>query len=165
LRDTLIRILLLLIPLTLLCMTGVGSVAQMVEETELECLSLNIYHEARNESTAGQVAVGQVTLNRVESSRFPDSVCGVVQQGIYRGGYPVRDRCQFSWFCDGLSDNPYDLPAYNRSVEIAQWLLFTNPWLPDFTDGSLFYHAEYVLPKWSRVKKKTMRIDTHIFYQ
>jgi N-acetylmuramoyl-L-alanine amidase len=146
-------------------MTGVGSVAQMVEETELECLSLNIYHEARNESTAGQVAVGQVTLNRVESSRFPDSVCGVVQQGIYRGGYPVRDRCQFSWFCDGLSDNPYDIPAYNRSVEIAQWLLFTNPWLPDFTDGSLFYHAEYVLPKWSRVKKKTMRIDTHIFYR
>ena len=138
---------------------------QIVQETELECLSLNLYHEARNESTAGQVAVGQVTLNRVESSRFPDSVCGVVQQGIYRGGYPVRDRCQFSWFCDGLSDNPYDILAYNRSVEIAQWLLFTNPWLPDFTDGSLFYHAEYVLPKWSRVKKKTMRIDTHIFYR
>ena len=146
-------------------MTGVGSVAQMVEETELECLSLNIYHEARNESTAGQVAVGQVTLNRVESHQFPDTVCRVVQQGIYRNGYPVRDRCQFSWYCDGISDIPYNIRAYNRSVEIAQWLLFTNPWLPDFTDGSLFYHAEYVLPKWSRVKKKTMTIDTHIFYR
>ncbi len=146
-------------------MTGVGSVAQMVEETELECLSLNIYHEARNESTAGMVAVGQVTLNRVESSRFPDSVCGVVRQGVYRNGFPVRNRCQFSWHCDGISDVPYNIRAYNRSVEIAQWLLFTNPWLPDLTDGSLWYHASYVLPKWSRVKKKTMTIDTHIFYR
>ena len=138
---------------------------QMVEQKELECLALNIYHEARNESTAGMVAVGQVTLNRVDSTRFPDSVCRVVRQGVYRGRYPVRDRCQFSWHCDGLSDIPYNIRSYNRSIEIAQWLLFTNPWLPDFTDGSLFYHANYVQPKWSRTKKITSRIDSHIFYR
>jgi N-acetylmuramoyl-L-alanine amidase len=140
-------------------------VAQMIDETELRCLALNIYHEARNESTAGMVAVGQVTLNRVDSIRFPNTVCKVVRQGVYRGGYPVRDRCQFSWHCDGLSDIPYNLRSYNRSIEIAQWLLFTNPWLPDFTDGSLFYHASYVQPKWSRTKKITSRIDSHIFYR
>ena len=146
-------------------MTGVGSVVQMIEESELQCLALNIYHEARNESTAGMVAVGQVTLNRVDSQRFPSTVCKVVRQGIYRGGHPVRNRCQFSWHCDGLSDIPYNIRSYNRSIEIAQWLLFTNPWLPDFTDGSLFYHASYVLPKWSRTKKVTSRIDSHIFYR
>jgi len=146
-------------------MTVVGSVVQMIEESELQCLALNIYHEARNESTAGMVAVGQVTLNRVDSQRFPGTVCKVVRQGVYRGGYPVRNRCQFSWYCDGHSDIPYNIRSYNRSVEIAQWLLFTNPWLPDFTDGSLFYHASYVLPKWSRTKKVTSRIDSHIFYR
>ncbi len=146
-------------------MTVVGSVVQMIEESELQCLALNIYHEARNESTAGMVAVGQVTLNRVDSQRFPSTVCKVVRQGIYRGGHPVRNRCQFSWHCDGLSDIPYNIRSYNRSIEIAQWLLFTNPWLPDFTDGSLFYHASYVLPKWSRTKKVTSRIDSHIFYR
>ena len=146
-------------------MTVVGSVVQMIEESELQCLALNIYHEARNESTAGMVAVGQVTLNRVDSQRFPSTVCKVVRQRVYRGGHPVRNRCQFSWHCDGLSDIPYNIRSYNRSIEIAQWLLFTNPWLPDFTDGSLFYHASYVLPKWSRTKKVTSRIDSHIFYR
>jgi N-acetylmuramoyl-L-alanine amidase len=143
----------------------VMSAVTMVEERDLQCLALNIYHEARNESTAGQVAVGQVVLNRMESNRFPDTVCEVVQQGVYKGGFPVRNRCQFSWFCDGLSDIPYDLSAYNRSVEIAQWLIYTNPWLPDLVDGSLFYHATYVQPKWSRTMKVTSRIDTHIFYR
>lgn len=152
-------------PIVILCYWTVESAVSYFRSEDLQCMALNIYHEARNESTAGKVAVAQVTLNRVYSDRFPNTVCGVVTQGVYKGGYPARNRCQFSWYCDGLSDNPYDLRAYNKSVEIAQWLLVTQRWLPDLTDGSLFYHADYVSPKWSKVKHRTLQIDQHIFYK
>ena len=90
-------------------------------------MALNIYHEARNESTAGQVAVAQVVLNRVESPGFPQTICGVVYQGQHtKRGTPIRDRCQFSWYCDGNHDVPTDLRAFNKSTEIAQWLLIAN---------------------------------------
>lgn len=128
-------------------------------------MALNIYHEARNESTAGQVAVGQVVLNRVKSSRFPESVCSVVYQGIHQGGHPVANKCQFSWYCDGRHDVPTNILAFNKSTEIAQWLLVTQHWLPDLTDGSLWYHANYVEPRWSKVKHKMLQIDQHIFYK
>ena len=128
-------------------------------------MSLNIYHEARNESTAGQVAVGQVVLNRVQSSRFPATVCAVVHQGEHQGGFPTRNRCQFSWYCDGQHDVPTNIRAFNKSTEIAQCLLVTQRWLPDLTDGSLFYHADYVDPWWSETKQRMLRIDQHIFYK
>ena len=131
----------------------------------MECLGLNIYHESRNEATAGQIAVGQTTINRVRSTRFPNTVWDVGYQGYHVRGKPVRDGCEFSWYCDGFGDNPTNLQAYRRSIEIANWLLMTERWIPDITDGSLWYHADYVSPNWGRVKKRTMKIDTHIFYR
>ena len=68
----------------------------------LLCIALNIYFEARSEDLQGKVAVGSVVMNRIAHERFPDTACEVV----YQGGDKVRHRCQFSWFCDGLSDNP-----------------------------------------------------------
>ncbi len=132
---------------------------------DVECLALNIYHESRNESTAGQVGVAQTTLNRVESKRFPNSVCGVVYQGMYRDGVPVRDGCQFSWFCDGLADTPRNMRAYERSYKLANIMMDTGNAIPDITDGSLYYHADYVSPRWSKTKIKRTRIDSHIFYR
>jgi len=73
-------------------------------ETALVCLALNIYHEARNQPTIGQVAVGQVVMNRVRDERFPDTVCGVVKQGqtySWQPDLPIRNKCQFSWWCAG----------------------------------------------------------------
>jgi len=73
---------------------------------QLTCLAKNIYFEARNEPFAGQFAVALVTLNRVNDTAFPDTICKVVYQGIHTtDGFPKRDRCQFSWYCDGASDN------------------------------------------------------------
>ena len=69
--------------------------------SEAHCLALNAYHEARSESVAGIIAVSQVVLNRVKSPMFPNSICEVVFQGGTK-----RDRCQFSWHCDGKSDHP-----------------------------------------------------------
>ena len=83
----------------------------LVDEKELLCMAKNIFFEAAIESTAGKLAVAQVTLNRVNSKYYPNTVCGVVYEGLHyttSNGLqlPVRDRCQFSWYCDGKGDEP-----------------------------------------------------------
>ena len=86
---------------------GKTSVVELVNPEELECMSKNIYFEAATESTAGKLAVAQVTMNRVRSTHYPNTVCKVITQGIhYSNGFPVKDRCQFSWYCDGKHDEP-----------------------------------------------------------
>ena len=55
---------------------------------EIQCLARNIHYEARGESRRGQLAVAKVTLNRVESDLFPNSICGVVNEGKHNAkGY------------------------------------------------------------------------------
>ena len=136
-----------------------------VDPVELECLSKNIYFEASTESTAGKIAVGQVVLNRKDSISFPNTVCDVVYEGKhYKSGFPVRDRCQFSWYCDGKHDRPFRGKLWENSVELAKFLLETDD-LVDITDGATFYHADYIsAPRWAAAKIKTVTIDRHIFY-
>ena len=137
------------------------------------CLALNIYHEARNQGLAGRVAVALVTLNRMRDSRFPDNICDVVKQGPVRASwkkngtfYPIRHRCQFSWYCDGKSDKPHQKAAWRAAKATANWFLDNEGhYIFDFTDGSTFYHAHYVKPEWSTRKQRTGRIEDHIFYK
>ena len=78
----------------------------MILETALMCMAANIYHEAKNQPMAGQIAVAQVVMNRVNDSRYPDNVCDVVKQGLtYKNGKVVLGKCQFSWYCDGKKDD------------------------------------------------------------
>ncbi|WNK00834.1 cell wall hydrolase [Thalassospiraceae bacterium LMO-JJ14] len=125
---------------------------------ELRCLALNIYWEARSESIPGQLAVAAVTLNRVESPRFPASVCDVVRQG----GEVRRHRCQFSWWCDGKKDDPLDMNAWRRATTLAR--LASSGVIDDPTRGALWYHADYVTPHWAGAKEKVAKIGRHIFY-
>ena len=137
----------------------------MILETALMCMAFNIYHEANNQSMLGQIAVGQVVMNRVEDSRFPDTVCEVVKQAVtYKGtDKPVLHKCQFSWYCDGKKDEPnYDSKAWSKALKYAVVVLGGNITL-DFTEGATHYHATYVRPAWA--KTKTTRIDRHIFYR
>jgi spore germination cell wall hydrolase CwlJ-like protein len=127
-------------------------------DKDLHCLALNIYHEARSEPLSGQIAVAQVTLNRVASEAFPPSVCEVVKQGGQK-----RNRCQFSWWCDGKSDQPTEPRAWRRSLELGRQVL-TNQ-APDPTDGALYYHADYVEPRWSSAFQRTAQIGRHLFYR
>ncbi len=127
-------------------------------EKDVHCLALNIYFEARGEPEMGQRAVGHVVMNRVAYSRYPDSVCEVVHQG----GEQKRYRCQFSWWCDGLSDKPVDQTAWDQSLRLAQKIYLGS--LKDTTDGALWYHADYVTPYWSKVFLKGAKIGQHIFY-
>ena len=141
------------------------SVVKSVNPEELECMSKNIYFEAALESTAGKLAVAQVTMNRVKSNTWPNTVCKVITQGKhYDNGFPVRDRCQFSWYCDGKHDEPYMGSMWRESQEVARYVL-TTPDLMDITDGATHYHADYISsPRWADPKRKTVEIDTHIFF-
>ena len=133
----------------------------------LMCMALNIYHEARNQSMVGQVAVGEVVMNRVEDSRFPDTVCEVVKQAVtYKNtDKPVIHKCQFSWYCDGKSDKPnFNSDAWWRAKEYA-YIVMSGKIMVDVTQGATHYHATYVRPSWAKTKTRTTRIDKHIFYK
>ena len=136
-------------------------------ETAFMCMALNIYHEANNQSMLGQIAVGQVVMNRVADSRFPDNVCDVVTQAVtYKGtDKPVLHKCQFSWFCDGKKDEPkYDSKEWRYAQEYAS-IVLSRTIVLDVTEGATHYHATYVRPAWAKTKTKTTRIDRHIFYR
>ena len=144
----------------------------VVNDKEVTCMAKNIFFEAAIESTAGKLAVAHVTLNRVDSKWFPNTVCEVVYDGPHYTGsngeqYPVRDRCQFSWYCDGKGDDPRDgSRLWEDSQELAKYVLLRQEELPDITDGALHYHASYIeAPSWAKRKKITTKIDTHIFYR
>ena len=139
----------------------------MLIETALMCLALNTYHEAKNQSMIGQVATAQVVMNRVADSRYPNSVCEVVKQGPkYKGSdVPVRHKCQFSWFCDGKSDEPKrDSKEWRRAQDYAR-IVLSGRIVLDVTEGATHYHATYVKPSWARTKTRTTRIESHIFYR
>ena len=131
------------------------------------CLALNTYHEAKNQSMIGQVATAQVVMNRVADSRYPNTVCEVVKQGPkYKGSdVPVRHKCQFSWFCDGKSDEPKkDSKEWFKAQDYARIVLSGRIAL-DVTEGATHYHATYVKPSWAKTKTRTTRIESHIFYR
>lgn len=140
---------------------------------DLHCLALNIYHEARNESLAGQVAVADVTLNRVYDTRYPDTICGVVHQTVLSNWHlergrevPVRNKCQFSWYCDGKSDEPKDGDSWSSAKQITQNFL-TYGGFRGITEGATHYHASYVNPNWVNDRGMHMvgSIGEHIFYR
>ncbi|MCK4713561.1 MAG: cell wall hydrolase [Marinosulfonomonas sp.] len=123
------------------------------------CLSEALYFEARGESVKGQFAVTEVILNRVTSGKFPNSVCGVVNQGT--GG--KRYQCQFSYACDGHSDTIHDAAAYRNVGKVARAALDGAP--RNLTVGATYYHTKAVSPRWSRVFTRTTSIGVHHFYR
>jgi len=132
---------------------------------ERECLALNIYHEARSESVTGQRAVGWVTMNRVQSNHFPNTVCDVVYQGNQDGdGNMIRHQCSFSWYCDGRDDSPQDSVAFIEAELVAEYILSRHEQDTDPTAGADHYHTDAVNPYWASADHRTVQIDNHIFY-
>ena len=139
---------------------------------QVACLTQNIYHEARNQPIAGQLAVMYVTLNRVNDHRFPNTLCEVVKQGTHRPSWknlkklvPIKHRCQFSWYCDGKSDVIKDQATYDAISYLVDGILKGRIQVIDITDGATHYHADYVRPSWADTKTKTVEIEDHIFYR
>lgn len=141
-----------------------------IDEVEFECLRLNLFHEARNQSRKGMEAVALVTLNRTKTKHYPSTICGVVKQAVVRNGVVVRHKCQFSWFCDGANDtpdlsNPIERRAWATATEVAKNAMQGR--IKDFTGGATHYHATYVSPFWRNAKrfKRVAQVGTHIFYR
>lgn len=131
-----------------------------------ECLAKNIYFESRNQSHLGQIAVAHTTLNRVIDDRYPDTVCDVVYQGRQNAdGSMKRHQCQFSWYCDGLSDRPRNEEMWIQSWDVMDEALFMYERGMDVTRGATHYHSKNVYPNWAPTLDKIMRVDDHIFYR
>ena len=145
-----------------------------LDEKQLDCLALNVYHESRSERVEGQIAVAQVTLNRVAHNEWPSTICEVVYQGLrYQDGQMKRNKCQFSWYCDGKSDRIPSTQMHNfeNAQDIAYAMLLEyelrqTRWL-GITEGATHYHATYVVPNWvhDRGMKRKKQIGKHIFYK
>jgi len=124
-----------------------------VSDKDKHCLALNVYFEARGESTVGQEAVAWVTLNRVVDNEFPSNICDVVWQDQ-----------QFSWTHDGKSDRPKDQVAWATAQVIAGEVLEAYRVERDPTEGATYFHSDSVKPKWHKKFDRVVRIDNHIFY-
>lgn len=122
------------------------------------CLAEALYFEARGESVRGMFAVGEVIMNRVESGRFPNSLCGVINQGTGR-----RYACQFTYTCDGNPERINEPAAWARVGKVARLLIDGAP--RTLTDGATHYHTRAVSPRWARVFPRTTTIGSHHFYR
>ncbi|MEM8554745.1 MAG: cell wall hydrolase [Pseudomonadota bacterium] len=123
-----------------------------------ECLAEALYFEARGESIKGQFAVAEVILNRVKSSRYPDTVCGVINQGTGR-----KYACQFTYTCDGIAENIHEPRAWAQVSQVAGLMLQGAE--SNLTQGATHYHTHAVNPSWSRKFDRTASIGVHYFYR
>ncbi len=145
---------------------------------ELYCLAINSYHEARGEPFDDKLATAQVVMNRVDSVRYPDNICDVITDGPIRESwktkqdieldaldrvyYPIRHRCQFSWYCDGRSDVIHSLDGWEDSV-IAAFLVYTS-FGEDIVGGATHYYAhDKVNPSWSESMTVTVKLKGHTY--
>lgn len=133
--------------------------AIVFSKAEQKCLAEGIYFEARGESAKGQAAVAQVILNRVRNPTFPNTICGVVYQNDH-----WRNRCQFSFACDGKRDRITSKTHWAIAKDLARETTAGRIWLPEVGSSS-HYHATYVRPRWARSMKKMGKIGLHVFYR
>ena len=153
-----------------------------IDVDEMHCLAKNIYFEARGESIRGKVAVANVTMNRVDSPHYPNTICGVVYQAKHSTWWlehhnrlvPVRHQCQFSWYCDGKADTLYltnakgdvikaNMQSWLDSLRIAEDSI-RGEVKKVIPTNALWYHADFVNPYWSTSYVPVMKVGRHIFY-
>lgn len=133
---------------------------------EIECLAKNIYFEARGEKELGKRAVAHVTINRMKSKRFPNSICKVVYQANRdANGNVKKHQCQFSWYCDGYSDKVRNKALWDEIVSLSTSIVKEYEKQEDPTQGAVMYHATHMTPYWAKSFTKTVKIDKHQFYK
>ncbi len=146
---------------SIIIVEGAKQSTKKIKKEELDCMASNIYFEAATQSRIGKIAVAQVTMNRVNSKKFPNSVCEVVFQGPHNPKNPKA--CQFSWYCDGKPDVIRNKRTWRECVYVAKYVMLGG--VPDITLSSTHYHAKYVNPWWAKKLKMTIAVEDHIFYR
>jgi N-acetylmuramoyl-L-alanine amidase len=145
-----------------------------VDPHDLLCLQKNIYFESRDQGTIGMISTAWVTFNRVDDKRFRNTICEVVYRAkTDKRGFPIRNKCQFSWYCDGKTDEPdleneIEYTAWILSGSIARRMILTcrmgykpEECPDDPTHGAIFYHNDTV----ENFKyTKTTVVGKHTYY-
>lgn len=138
---------------SLLLLASTASASSEWPITPQDCFAANIYHEARGEPLIGQYLVGQVVLNRVHSTKYPNDVCSVIKQNR-----------QFSWVHEVKNRYPTDKYAWERAKSITKKFLLGKVEL-DLSEGAIFYHASYMTPWWAKNKTFIIEVAGHKFYR
>ena len=147
----------LALPLVLLPAPDRPAEALSISAGPARCLAVALYFEAQSEGREGMEAVAAVVINRVRHPEFPNDVCAVVTDG---GEQPP---CQFSWWCDGKSDRPREVQAWQDAQIVARDVLEND--FRDPTGGALFFHTTNMRNPWKRPRQKTTEIGRHVFYR
>ena len=149
-----------------------------IDNEQAMCLAMNVYHEAKGETLAGKSAVAHVTLNRVAHKKYPSNTCDVIFEAKTRINWkgnvvPVRDRCQFSWYCDGKADDiqlvyqngnviKHNMIAWKQSVQVS--LLAMKGMTIDPTSGATHYYNHNIAqPNWGAVYPVKAVLSNHTF--
>jgi len=133
--------------------------------SEIQCLAMAIYHEARGSDFKDKASVADVVLNRVANKRYPETVCGVVKQArVDRQGNLVPNMCQFSWYCDGRSDAPRESRKWSESNKIARVMIVEGKHR-GISAGATHFHNHRVTPAWADVFKQVSTTSGHIYYR
>ncbi len=128
---------------------------------EADCLAEVIYYEARGEAVDGQKAVAEVVLQRTQDGNYPETVCGVVHDGVQ----PGHKECQFSFACDGSLNKPKDTRTWRRVQALAERIMTGAVKLAGATGHAIAYHSLDVTPDWAETMMKTAEIGNHVFYR
>nr|WP_225777516.1 cell wall hydrolase [Pseudomonas sp. Marseille-Q3773] len=136
---------------------AVDPAGQAPLDDSLTCLARTVYWEAKGADAEDMAAVASVVLNRLGREGFPDSICGVVKQGV------ESKACQFSWWCDGRPDQVEEPQRYGIAKEIARKAL--NQQLKDTTGGALYFHDRNVHPDWAKAYRRTAQTRHFLFYK
>ena len=141
----------------LIVLLSAGGAGAVSSRSDVRCLAMTLYWEARNETRVGMLAVASVVLNRVENQQFPNSVCAVVKEG----GEVAP--CQFSYWCDGQSDRPQNKKRWQVVKLIAHE--FLHEVQADPTAGTLFYRYGGIYDPWQAKRERTVAIGRHVYYR
>lgn len=155
-----------------------GDETPISQGQELYCMAEAIYFESGNQPFVGKMAVAEVILNRVQHIGYPDTVCDVVHQGPVRESwktkqnpdlpdsdrmyYPIKWKCQFTYYCDGKSDEITESETWEESLSAA-YLMYDGR--VTVAEGATHYHATYVKPHWASQLRKVVQIEDHVFYK
>lgn len=136
---------------------AVDPAGQAALDDSITCLARTVYWEAKGADAEDMAAVASVVLNRLVSEGFPDTICGLVKQGV------ESKACQFSWWCDGRPDQVEEPQRYGIAKEIARKAL--NQQLKDSTGGALYFHDRNVRPDWAKAYRRTAQTRHFLFYK
>ncbi|MCY4542427.1 MAG: cell wall hydrolase [Rhodobacteraceae bacterium] len=129
----------------------------LADREERACLAQAVYFEARGEPREGRIAVAQVILNRVRSKRFPNTICGVVFEGMNQ-----QHKCQFSYACDGAPELIANEDLYSQIAKLMDRVVRGE--VTSLVGDAEFYHNTQVRPEWAKELALSRKIGRHYFY-